>query len=349
MKHLFPLVAWLAVAGWIVPLPAAESPTSGVAQHMVTAAQNYLASLSEAEKAKGTMSFEDPQRVDWTNVPKAHRKGIQLREMSLPQRELCHKLLQASLSEVGYSKACQIMNLEHNLREGEKHLKNGHLRDPERYFLTVFGTPAMTGTWGYSFEGHHLSLNFVIQDGVVLGDSPSFWGANPAIVSLFVEKGPQVGIRTLTEEEQLAFDLINALNAEQQAQAIISAAAPADYRNVGKANPPSAPTEGISAAELTDAQKAILWSLLEGYAGHLANPVAQERLKEIQAAGIDNIRFSWLGATKPGVGHSYRVEGPTFVLELVNYQDGIEGNKANHIHSVWRSLGRDFGFNTASK
>ncbi len=329
--------------------PTKSNPTSAVAGRMVTAAQNYLAGLSDQQKKIGVMSFDDPQRVDWTNVPKAHRKGIQLRDMTIPQRKLCHELLQASLSKDGYSKACQIMSLENNLHEGEKPLNLKVIRDPERYFLTIFGTPDTTGTWGYSFEGHHLSLNFVIQDGTVLGDSPCFWGANPAIVSLFIEKGPEVGIRTLTAEEQLAFDLVNALDDSQKKRAIIAEKAPKDYRNVGKPNPPSAPEEGLAASEMNDAQKAILWDLLSGYVGHLADPVAKERLREIKKAGIENIRFAWLGATQPGIGHSYRVEGPTFVLELVNVQDGIEGKKANHIHSVWRSLGRDFGFNTALK
>ncbi len=326
---------------------AAADPTAEVASNMAQAANNYIASLSDAEKAKGIMPFDHPERVDWTNVPKKHRKGIQLREMSPAQQELCHKLLQASLSDVGYAKAVQIMALENNLHEGEKALKNGHLRDPLRYFLTIFGTPGDKGTWGYSFEGHHLSLNFVVQDGVILGDSPSCWGANPATVKLFIENGPEVGVRTLAEEEQLAFDLLKACNVAQQAKIIVSPKAPADYRNVGKPNPPSAPNEGLAAAEMTDEQQSILWKLIEEYTGHLAPAVAAVRQEEIKKAGFDKIRFAWLGSTEPGVGHTYRVEGPIFVLELINVQDGIEGSKANHIHSVWRSLGRDFGFNNA--
>ena len=55
------------------------------------------------------------------------------------------------------------------------------------------------------------------------------------------------------------------------------------------------------------------------------------------------MNFAWLGATQPGIGHSYRIEGPTFVLELINVQDDPAGNKANHIHSVWRDARGDFG------
>jgi hypothetical protein len=45
---------------------------------------------------------------------------------------------------------------------------------------------------------------------------------------------------------------------------------------------------------------------------------------------------------KPGVGHGYRVEGPTFSIEFVNVQPDAEGNPANHIHCVWRDRSGDF-------
>ncbi len=36
--------------------------------------------------------------------------------------------------------------------------------------------------------------------------------------------------------------------------------------------------------------------------------------------------------------HYYRVQTPSFLIELDNTQDG-----ANHIHSVWRDFAGDFG------
>ena len=85
-----------------------------------------------------------------------------------------------------------------------------------------------------------------------------------------------------------------------------------------------------------------MWSLLEEYNSHLAPSIAQQTLAEIKEAGNDQIYFAWAGATKPGVGHYYRVQGPTFVLELINVQADPAGHTANHIHSVWRSLRGDF-------
>jgi len=72
--------------------------------------------------------------------------------------------------------------------------------------------------------------------------------------------------------------------------------------------------------------------------------VAAERLRLIEsgAGGWDAVRFAWLGPLEPGIGHAYRIEGPSFVVEFVNVQPDAEGNPANHIHCVWRDRTGDF-------
>lgn len=321
----------------------AAPSTASVAAAMSEAAKKFLASLSPEQRAKAVMSFDDPQRLDWHNIPKLKRKGLQVRDMTEEQRTLCHDLLQSALSEVGYGKAVKIMALENNLREGEKGMIGSPLRDPLRYFLTIFGDPGSGGDWGWSFEGHHFSLNFTIHDGQVVCDTPSFWGANPATVHLFIEGGPEKGVRTLAQEEQIALDLVNSLDKSEQQRAIIAEKAPDDYRAAGLPQPPHTAPEGLPASAMTDEQKKMLWSILEVNCRNLAEPLTEKRLAEMKAAGLDNIYFAWAGATKPGVGHYFRIQGPTFVLELVNIQSDPAGNPANHIHSVWRSLEGDFG------
>jgi hypothetical protein len=44
-----------------------------------------------------------------------------------------------------------------------------------------------------------------------------------------------------------------------------------------------------------------------------------------------------------GEAHTYRIQGPTFVIEFLNVQADSAGNPANHIHSSWRNLKGDFG------
>jgi hypothetical protein len=66
--------------------------------------------------------------------------------------------------------------------------------------------------------------------------------------------------------------------------------------------------------------------------------IAETTWGRIVAAGLGEITFAWAGSDAPGRGHYYAVRGPTFVIEYDNTQNG-----ANHIHSVWRDLERDWG------
>lgn len=316
---------------------------SDTAARMGKAAKEFLASLSDEQRSKVQLDYDDPARFDWHNIPKPQRKGIQIRDMTPEQRELCHVLLRTGLSDVGYDKAVKVMALENNLHEGEKHIQGGHLRDPQRFFLTIFGEPKSHGDWGWSFEGHHLSLNFAVSDGKVIGVTPFFWGANPATVKAFVAGGPEVGTRTLADEEQLAIDLVKSLDGEQRAKAIVADKAPADYRAAGQPEPPDSPPIGIKAVDLTPEQQKLLRSLLQSYSGNLAPELATGQMAEVEGHGFENIHFAWFGPPQEGIGHAFRVQGPTFLLELVNIQSDPEGNPANHIHSVWRDLDGDFG------
>ncbi|MBX3414290.1 MAG: DUF3500 domain-containing protein [Pirellulales bacterium] len=336
-------LSFVALALLTVSLAAAnENSTADVGTAMTDAAQKFLATLDDAARAKATMSFDDPRRVDWHNIPKKERKGLQVGDMTPAQREACHHLLRAALSDVGYDKAVKIMALENNLREGEKGLPGAPLRDPQRYFLTIFGQPESKGTWGWSFEGHHFSLNFVVRDGEVVSDTPSFWGANPATLHIVVPGGPEQGTRTLAQEEQLALDLVSELDKDQLAAALIDDKAPADYRAAGVPEVPQAPPVGLAAAKMTAAQREKLRDLLKTYSGNLAAPLAAARMADIEASDFGRVHFAWAGATQAGAPHYYRVQGPTFVLELVNYQSDPAGNPANHIHSVWRNMRGDF-------
>jgi hypothetical protein len=245
------------------------------------------------------------------------------------------------LSEAGYGKATKIMELESLLAELQKG-KTGPLRDSERYYFAVFGQPIDEGRWGLSIEGHHLSLNFVIEKGNVISSTPTSLCANPAIV--MNENIPTIkkGTRVLAKEETLAFELLASFDAEQKKVAIIAEKAPAEIRAAGEPQPPTEAAAGIAADKLTGKQRSVLQSLIEEYANNLPVDVAKERMEAIEREGIGQVHFAWAGAQEPGVGHYYRVQGPTFVIELVNVQPDSAGNPANHIHSIWRDMAGDF-------
>ena len=87
-----------------------------------------------------------------------------------------------------------------------------------------------------------------------------------------------------------------------------------------------------------------LVDLVARFAGRLPKDVAEAELRRVDAAGAENLWFAWAGATerpaRPGEGsrHYYRVQGSGLLIEHDNTQSG-----GNHIHSVWRVPGGDFG------
>ena len=315
---------------------------------MTQAARDFLAGLSADQRGEANMKFDDAARTDWHFIPKDKRKGLQIKHMDAQQRKLAHTLLASAVSQLGYDKAKTIMSLEAILHELEKEKKGAPPRDPERYYFTIFGQPSESDRWGLSVEGHHLSLNFVVDGGKLASVTPAFYGANPAEVRSDVKVGPERGTRVLRAEEDRAFELLKSLSADQRAKAVIADKAPADIRGPVGAQPPQDAPQGLPASELGDEQQKILWSLLEAYTNNMALEVGQKRLAEVRDAGIKTVYFAWAGADKPGTGHYYRVQGKTFLIEFVNVQPDSAGNPANHIHCVWRQMEGDFGI-SASK
>ena len=314
-------------------------------EEATTAAKAFLTSLDEKQQKSATFAFDDARRIAWHFIPlegeKKEREGLQIRHMNEAQRKAAHALLKVVLSEAGYGKATKIMELESLLAELQKG-KSGPLRDSERYCFAVFGQPTADGRWGLSIEGHHLSLNFVIEKGNVISSTPTALCANPAIVMNEAIPTIKKGTRVLAKEETLAFDLLASLSAEQRKVAIIAEKALGEVRAAGEPQPPKDAPAGIAAEKLTGQQRSILQSLIEEYANNLPVDVAKTRMEAIEREGLGQVHFAWAGADKPGIGHYYRIQGPTFVIEFVNTQADSAGNPANHIHSLWRDMSGDF-------
>lgn len=318
--------ARIAVAALILGGAAAVPPPAPDA----AAARGFVNALRPALAAQCVRPFDDVDRTSWSYLP-GRRVGISLAQMNDAERRAAHAMLRAALSDRGYEKAQGVLVLEGILREIEAF---GSLRrDPDLYYLTIFGTPSDGAPWGWRFEGHHLSLNFSSATGKIVAATPAFFGANPARV----EKGPKAGLRVLGAEEDLARSLLASLDAGQRRLAVISSTTPSDIiLRPGRQSVPA--PEGLSAREMTPAQKAALKTLLEEYLGNMREDVARAQREKIEKAGIDAIRFAWAGGDRPGQGHYYRLQGPTFLVEYDNTQDG-----ANHVHSVFRDLQSDFG------
>jgi hypothetical protein len=78
--------------------------------------------------------------------------------------------------------------------------------------------------------------------------------------------------------------------------------------------------------------------VLEIYAGNLRGELAAAEVARVRAAGVDQIHFAWGGPLEDGHANYWRLHGPITLVEYDNTQ-----NNANHIHSVWHDLSRNFG------
>jgi hypothetical protein len=305
-----------------------RAPAAAV--RMFEAADAFLNALSSDQRKIACFAFEDRERYDWHYIPRS-RTGLPLKDMTAAQQSQAREILKTGLSESGYIKSANIMQLETVLREIETFNMG---RDPEKYYFSFFGLPSAKGTWGWRVEGHHLSLNFTIVDGHLLAAAPRFLGANPAEVPT----GELHGLRTLAGEEELARKLLNSLNADQMRKAVFRAQAYGDI--VTGSDEEVAPLEqvGIAAGALNGSQMDILTRLIDEYASVLASEIARQRTAAVRSSGLNQIHFGWAGALQPGRPHYYRIQGGAFLIEYDNVQNG-----ANHIHTVWRDFTGDFG------
>jgi hypothetical protein len=306
---------------------------------MAQAATAWLSSLEPAQLAKASYGFPaTEERTRWHYTP-TEQGGLPLAEMGPVQQRLAHRLVASGLSRGGYVAVSTVMGLENVLDavEGWRGSYPGRrapsrFRDPQLYYLSVFGDPA-SGSWGWRAGGHHVALNYtVVGRRVAVG--PLFLGANPAVSPLV---GPGL-LRPLAGEEDLGRQLVDSLAATQRAGALLSPAAPADIVQSNRAavDPGALEPKGLAAAQMTAAQRDLLLAVVHQYLDRLPEELAAVRAERI--APPEGLHFAWAGGTKPGQPHYYRVQGPRLLIEYDNTQNG-----ANHVHSVLRDPVGDFG------
>jgi hypothetical protein len=330
MRDMLPNHTRTLLLGGLLTLAPLSTAAEGVPARLAGAASAFLATLAPAERAKVQLAFDSDERFNWFYIPK-DREGLPLKQMSPAQQKAALHLIETGLSQKGYSKAEAVRALDLILAEIEK---DPVRRDPEKYYLTLFGEPSPTGTWGMRWEGHHVSLHWTLVNGVAIATTPQFFGSNPAEV----RGGPKKGTRVLHAEEDLGRALVTALSPEQRAAAVLSPTAPADILTTNTRKAAIQQNAGLAYKAMTATQRGMLLALIEEYASTQPKELASERVAKLRKAGLDTVTFAWMGGIEKGALHYYRVQGPTFLIEY----DCVQ-NEGNHIHAVWRDFDGDFG------
>jgi Protein of unknown function (DUF3500) len=366
-----------------------------VAAQMADAAHAWLDTLDVAQRptGQGTVPADEPgdnERRRWFYTPTDHG-GLTMHQQRPAQHRAAMRLVSTGLSLAAYVTVATIMGLENVLDyiEGFKaSFGRERGRDPGQYYLRVFGEPGDEGLWGWRFGGHHISLNNLVVDGVLVATTPCFLGTHPATSPLL---GGAVN-RPLARVEDLGRDLVRSLQPELAARAILLPKAPSDFVTInltyvtdGERVLPLAgiwreerfpdPVEQAKLQSLRDAIEEV--TELSG-AEHDAVTYSIEP-KGVPAAELDaeqremlrGLLATYLDRAPAGVSPLRRYDdeaaldavhfawaGPTAPGEPHYYR--LQGpqlliewdnaqNNANHAHSVWRDPTSDFGLDVLAR
>lgn len=321
-------------AAWMAPL---DSPPG---TSMTTAAKEFLECLKPEQASQARFSFESPERTNWHFIPlqdaqrKPTRVGIRLELLDTPQREKAMGLLRTGTSAEGAKAAETIMSLESLLHvmEGGK----GNVRNPNWYFVSIYGEPGK-GQWGWRFEGHHLSLNFTLVGDEVISVTPSVFASNPAEVLT----GERKGTKPIINVQNLALELIGALDNNQIAKARQTAPHPEVEAKTIAAT--AGELKGLPTGDMNDSQRKTLNQLIQTYLRRFPENIGKKEWNRIEQTPGDLYFSFYRDETKPGKPMTYRIARKDFQIEFLNVQPDGEGNPANHIHSAFRTLPKDFG------
>lgn len=298
---------------------------------MAAAAAKFLKSLGDDLRKQAALAYESDEKAKWTNVPpRGPQGGVRLGDCDEAQLKLACDLLRTVMSRQGYEKARNIMLADDML------LRNGEPRagfGAENFWLAVFGEPSATGKWAIQLDGHHVAINLSFH-GDQIGMSPSFIGTQPKAI-----KYAGKDIEVMKGESAVAYRLINSLSDEQKRTAIISKKRGGIATAAGKDGVvPQA--VGFPCKGFDEKQRALLMELLGEYVGDLPEPYASKRLAQL-AKEIDQMKLAWSGPTTLESDISYRLQGPTLIIEYA-CQD-LGGDPLNHLHSMYRDPTNEYG------
>lgn len=316
-KGLFALVLG-GLLGAFVPAHGQDSPANARA----TAARAFLATLEPSELEAANRDFAHPSRHGWSFFP-ARREALRLGDLDQEERAALEGFLLTALSKEGITKLQEVLLVEPVSDRG-----GGVVTGPEEYHITFFGSPSETEPWAWRFEGHHVALNQTLAEGRVIAATPSFLGSSPL--------RSDDGVEPLLREVTAARRVVEMLDADARARVTVKQV-PGEIVS-GMAIAWQLPdAEGSSLAQLPESARKALRELASEHVSIHAEDVSDSFLERWDRIDPTKIHFAWFGAVPGNGGHGYRLQGPEWVMEYVNVQA-----RANHVHTVWRTLDGEF-------
>lgn len=297
---------------------------------------NFQDSLSEELLTAASFPLGHKEMYSWSNLPPSSnqdRGGIEFSKLSVHQLSLFQNVLNAFLSDDGYTKVSLITT-----RSEIDLMKIGHnFWNSRPYYIALFGNPKTDGSWGFQLDGHHLSLNLLVHgDEVTI--VPTHLGTQPTFIN---------DTEVLGGERGYALSLLNSLDKSQKEKTIQTGRRGLKVGPGGTTDPylnydfSDFVGVGLKASNMNDVQKKKLRDLIKLYIYNLETEFADIWMKEIDA-GIEDTYFVWIGGTTEKDSIYYRVFNPAVWIEFND--EARSGGRPNHIHTITRSPnGKDYG------
>lgn len=307
--------------------PAPHSPAA-----MAHAAHALLATLDEGRRARVHLPLDHEERTRWTNLPPDGRAGgLRLGDCDPHQLEAAAALLQEVLGESGYRKMVHVLLGDDALWEREGRVRGGLGVAETR--LVLFGEPSETGPWAVQLDGHHVGANVAIE-GERVELSPYFIGAQPEVFEVDGER-----LQPMLREVELALALVRGLDRERRSVAVLS------DRRGDLVSGPGADGQvpeavGLEASRLTAGEREQLLELVGCWVDDLPPRQAAERMGALRGE-LGEVRLAWWGSLEEGGAFSYRIQGPTVLIEFACV--GPAGAPRDHLHSMYRNLANEYG------
>ncbi len=292
---------------------------------MAEKTQAFLAGLDEAATGEATTGYDDPERRTWAFGP-VSRKGIALGGLSETSMAQLEAILDEALSDKGMDAWHQIRELESVLHEREsKPGKPATNRDPDLYWLRVYGEPNKDGRWSVRFEGHHLALHVSFVPGEAPATTPFFIGASP----LLNARDKDITVDAFRELRAKTDALLLTLG--PKGAALSPGQKPKDVRmGPGKWDLP--PAGGADVASLSKDQRQAASALLDCY-----QELLEPELRDYTLEGAEDCTFAHWGGKTVAEPRAWCLRTSTFALEVCTTTG------ADHIHALLRDTQRDFG------
>ena len=188
---------------------------AGTLASAVTAADEFLASLSDDQRAAAVFEFADldAKRNSWSNFEQGDfdgRQGARFGDLDEDQKALAMAVLASVLSAGGYEYVEGAMAAEDQLIPG----------NIDEYYLAFYGEPSTDEPWTLQFGGHHLAIH-ISMGGGILSVSPYFQGVQPIVLDV-----DGATIEPMANDTNNMFGLFESLDDEQLAAARLTRASP---------------------------------------------------------------------------------------------------------------------------